>query len=332
MSGSLTSRQDTPTPSIHVTPSPSRTDSSQPRACRTDSIVNGITALNIECLQSGSPGASGQRESRSPTPSRRRRSGNGTNRDIHQIENEKPPETLFHMPEVQGSLANARLLTARMINVLSSSNLHRENGSSIQSLHRQATRLNSFQLPSSRIVGLVGDSGVGKSSLINSLLDKEELARAVSELHAVYQYLPANLKVNRAAAALHAHVPLRNISSTIEKILSFMSTTSHWMTLRSNSRNCSELIGTTNCSPESQGVETETMVTRVTEEDYKGRQISPEKHSERALGLNSNKCRRSFLPCPLSMLWEQWSSGHHSSFHAKKGKNRSTHSKLALRG
>ncbi|KAF2789491.1 hypothetical protein K505DRAFT_365563 [Melanomma pulvis-pyrius CBS 109.77] len=67
---------------------------------------------------------------------------------------------------------------AQMAEALSSSTLHREQGSNIESLHQQAIRLSAFQPPSSRIVGLVGDSGVGKSSLINSLLDKEDFARA----------------------------------------------------------------------------------------------------------------------------------------------------------
>lgn len=68
-----------------------------------------------------------------------------------------------------------------LANTLSSSNLHHEGGSSVRNLYQQAAQLHQFQLPSSRIVGLVGDSGVGKSSLINSLLDKVELARAVSD-------------------------------------------------------------------------------------------------------------------------------------------------------
>jgi hypothetical protein len=182
--GSFSSQRGTPTPSIHVTPSAPPNESSQSQDIRTDSLVGGVTALHIESLQADSPGAPGLRESRSPSPSRRRRSGSGINRDSHQTENEDPPQALFHMPEVQEALANARTLMSRMANVLSSSNLHRENGSSIRSLHQQATKLNDFQLPSSRIVGLVGDSGVGKSSLINSLLDKMELARAVSDRHA----------------------------------------------------------------------------------------------------------------------------------------------------
>lgn len=184
-SRSSSSQRGTPTPSIHVTPSAPPNESSQPRSSSTGSLVGVVTALHIESLQGDSPGASGLRESRSPSPSRRRRSGSGINRDSHQIENEDPPQALFHMPEVQEALANARTLTSRMANVLSSSNLNRENGSSIESLHQQATRLNGFQLPSSRIVGLVGDSGVGKSSLINSLLDKMEMARAVSDRYAV---------------------------------------------------------------------------------------------------------------------------------------------------
>ncbi|RYO90874.1 hypothetical protein DL766_001625 [Monosporascus sp. MC13-8B] len=178
--GGSSSQRGTPTPSIHVTPSAPPNESSQPRASGTDSLVGGVTALHIESLHADSPGAPGLRESRSPSPSRRRRSGSGINRDSHQIENEDPPQALFHMPEVQEALASARTLTSRMANVLSSSNLHLENGSTIESLHQRATRLNGFQLPSSRIVGLVGDSGVGKSSLINSLLDKMELARASS--------------------------------------------------------------------------------------------------------------------------------------------------------
>jgi putative ribosome biogenesis GTPase RsgA len=84
------------------------------------------------------------------------------------------------MVETQNALQRSKMLTTRLATVLSKSALYRENGSHIQTLYRQATELSNFQLPSSRIVGLVGDSGVGKSSLINSLLDKIDLARAVS--------------------------------------------------------------------------------------------------------------------------------------------------------
>ena len=174
---SPSSVRETRAPSIHVTPSASP----DPPTRKTDGLIDGITALRIDSHQSDASDASRLRESRSPTPSRRRRSGSKVIRDIYKIEDEEPPKALFHKPEVQKALVTARSLTSRMVNVLSGSNLHRESGSSIENLHKQATKLNEFQLPSSRIVGLVGDSGVGKSSLINSLLDKAELARAVCE-------------------------------------------------------------------------------------------------------------------------------------------------------
>ncbi|KAH8732134.1 hypothetical protein GQ44DRAFT_767167 [Phaeosphaeriaceae sp. PMI808] len=177
-SGDPSSQSNTPTPSIHVTPSVPMGQSSRSRASRTDSLVDAVTALRIESPQANSSAGSRLRESRSPTPSRRRRSGSAINRDCHRIEDEDPPQSMFHLPRVQQALENAKSLTSRMVNVLSSSNLHRESESSIGNLHQQALKLKNFQLPSSRVVGLVGDSGVGKSSLINSLLDKMGLARA----------------------------------------------------------------------------------------------------------------------------------------------------------
>ncbi|KAF2194396.1 hypothetical protein K469DRAFT_495226, partial [Zopfia rhizophila CBS 207.26] len=140
--------------------------------------------------------------------------------DSHQIENEDPPKALFHMPEVQEALANARTLTSRMANVLSSSNLHRENGSSIERLHQQATRLSGFQLPSSRIVGLVGDSGGGKSSLINSLLDKMEFARASSSGTACTCAVTEYLFHDRDDFIIHVdYFPLDELKKQFEELL-----------------------------------------------------------------------------------------------------------------
>jgi ABC-type glutathione transport system ATPase component len=167
-------------PSIHVTPSapPNRPNLSRPS--RDDSIVAGVAALRMEAHREASLSATALHESSSPSPSRRRRSGSRIRRERHQVEAEDPPKAFANMAEVQEALTDARNLMRRITTVLSSSSLHHESGSNIQNLYQQATRLENFQLPSSRIVGLVGDSGVGKSSLINSLLDKSELARAVS--------------------------------------------------------------------------------------------------------------------------------------------------------
>ncbi|OCK73886.1 hypothetical protein K432DRAFT_430339 [Lepidopterella palustris CBS 459.81] len=51
-------------------------------------------------------------------------------------------------------------------------------GSNLYFLRQQAQSLSEFEPSRTRTVGLVGDSGVGKSSLINSLLDQPDLARS----------------------------------------------------------------------------------------------------------------------------------------------------------
>lgn len=91
---------------------------------------------------------------------------------------ELPPQERFHEPVFQQSFSSAKHLMANLVGVLASSSLHNEPDSAMQRLYQQAIDLSRFQYPSTRTMGLVGDSGVGKSSLINSLLDIEGLARA----------------------------------------------------------------------------------------------------------------------------------------------------------
>lgn len=185
-----------PTPSIRITPTPPVASSRQSTVSRRiEGLVDGIGALqmspNHQSTQSPGPNnllghASGPGRPNigrsSPSPSRRRRSSSGVNQPPHRVEDEEPPESLFYERRVQEALNSARRITGRVARVLSESNMHQEQGSSVQSMYQQAARLSTFEPSSRRIVGLVGDSGVGKSSLINSLLDKMEFARAVSHL------------------------------------------------------------------------------------------------------------------------------------------------------
>lgn len=177
-----------PSPSIRLTPIASRslTDNGE-----TEDLVEGVGALEIghshQPSQSPEPnGLLGHASTATATTrqslsaSRRRRSGSGAHRlAAHKVEDEEPPQVPFYdkVPEV---LATGREITARLAQCLSMSNLHQEQGSSIQTYYQTATRLCTFEPSSVHVVGLVGDTGVGKSSLINSLLDRAEFTRSVS--------------------------------------------------------------------------------------------------------------------------------------------------------
>jgi hypothetical protein len=160
----------------------SKPDTCDDRAGRSESLIAALDGLHVATHPAITMLDSSEAEKHSlPPQSRRRRSASAANMRRHQVEDEHPPETAFHVPEVQQALSDVRSVVSRMVDVLSTSKLHLGRSSSVRSLHQKAIELERCQIPSSRIVGLVGDSGVGKSSLINSLLDKNGFAKAVSD-------------------------------------------------------------------------------------------------------------------------------------------------------
>ncbi len=145
---------------------------------------------------SPSPHRSKGHANRSPRSAHRRRSSSRLETTPHDVADEEPPHAPFHEPEFQQAFADAKKLVGDLASVLASSSLHREADSRIRALYQQAIDLSHFQSPIARTVGLVGDSGVGmssvmavervvsyrltgKSSLLNSLLDLDGFARSV---------------------------------------------------------------------------------------------------------------------------------------------------------
>ncbi|KAJ5692624.1 hypothetical protein N7462_002047 [Penicillium macrosclerotiorum] len=80
----------------------------------------------------------------------------------------------IQLKELKGSLAN--LATS-----IRSSALVHDQSSSLYSHYQRVQKASKFVYPESRTVGFIGDSGVGKSSLINSLLDQGGLSRSSSD-------------------------------------------------------------------------------------------------------------------------------------------------------
>ncbi|EFX05163.1 hypothetical protein CMQ_1799 [Grosmannia clavigera kw1407] len=88
------------------------------------------------------------------------------------------PRSARRSRAVQGALSDAKTAMENLRDVLASDSLHLDSDSTIGRLHKRTEALACFECLSSRTVGFVGASGVGKSSLLNALLDTRGLARA----------------------------------------------------------------------------------------------------------------------------------------------------------
>lgn len=92
----------------------------------------------------------------------RRRTSSRADLAPHSVADEEPPLNRFHDPVVQQGFRDAMTLTRSLTNILESSSLHTDPDSIMRLLHRRASDLSNSQLPSTRTVGFVGDSGVGE--------------------------------------------------------------------------------------------------------------------------------------------------------------------------
>ena len=92
----------------------------------------------------------------------RRRSSSRPNIAPHNVMDEDPPSDPFHEPTFQQAFSDAKRFMSELVAVLSSSSLHSDPDSTMRRLHEDTIKLAQFLCPSTRIVGFVGDSGVGK--------------------------------------------------------------------------------------------------------------------------------------------------------------------------
>lgn len=97
-----------------------------------------------------------------PSRGRRRRSSSQRNTNPHDVRDEEMPPEPFHEPAFQQAFADSKRIAGSLADVLSGSSLVHEPDSTIRSIHEKALELSVFQPPSTRTIGFVGDSGVGK--------------------------------------------------------------------------------------------------------------------------------------------------------------------------
>jgi len=92
----------------------------------------------------------------------RRRSSTADVQTRHNVSDEPPPKNEFHQPAFQSAITQTEGLVATIAKLIESSNLHNEKDSSMGKLFALTSELTKYKPASSRVVGLVGDSGAGK--------------------------------------------------------------------------------------------------------------------------------------------------------------------------
>ncbi|OQD91133.1 hypothetical protein PENANT_c001G02645 [Penicillium antarcticum] len=96
------------------------------------------------------------------------------------IRDETLPRAPIYNTRLQDGLKAVKRYLASLASTMSLSELTQDQSTSLHTLYKRTEEMSKFQYPVTRTVGFIGDSGVGKSSLINSLLD-QKIARSSRE-------------------------------------------------------------------------------------------------------------------------------------------------------
>ncbi|KAI9807921.1 MAG: hypothetical protein M1825_005227 [Sarcosagium campestre] len=95
----------------------------------------------------------------------------------YSAKDETPPvDEPFFDARFQAKFKRGLGLAKTVAETINSCDLVKDEGSELHRLWKTAVDLQNFQTPTSCRIGVVGDSGVGKSSLVNSLLDVGQIA------------------------------------------------------------------------------------------------------------------------------------------------------------
>ncbi|KAJ0426006.1 hypothetical protein BJY00DRAFT_272728 [Aspergillus carlsbadensis] len=95
----------------------------------------------------------------------------------YNIREEALPHAPIYDVGLQSALREVRINLTDLKLSMARSHLVHDESARVHGLYKQVELMSRFEYPETRIVGFIGDSGVGKSSLINSLLDCDGLAR-----------------------------------------------------------------------------------------------------------------------------------------------------------
>ncbi|GMF67909.1 unnamed protein product [Aspergillus oryzae] len=157
------------------TPEPSRV---QPTLNRDSSVDGLVSDLENSHLHGGGPPSD---DSDQLSESDDEDDDNATDSDdssLYNVRCERLPSAPIYNAGLQEILRDIKSQLSALQNDMNRCSLSRDRGSDLFQLHEKVRMLNELDCPETRTVGFIGNSGVGKSRLINSLLDQEGLARS----------------------------------------------------------------------------------------------------------------------------------------------------------
>ncbi|KAL4906823.1 hypothetical protein BDW74DRAFT_176430 [Aspergillus multicolor] len=139
-----------------------------------ESVASGLPSLTAQNIETSSAGSEDAAETDSGLSSE----GSGDDDPTDNLLEEELPHAPIYDARLQESLGHVRRHLANLAVAIEGTQLVRDQDTHLSALYGQVQTASKFEYPETRIVGFIGDSGVGKSSLINSLLHHEGLARS----------------------------------------------------------------------------------------------------------------------------------------------------------
>ncbi|PWY79246.1 hypothetical protein BO70DRAFT_57351 [Aspergillus heteromorphus CBS 117.55] len=123
----------------------------------------------------------------------------------YNIRREELPQAPIYDIRLQNAFRQVRGQLTGLADLMGQRQLAHDPASDLHELYKQTIEASHFTCSATRTIGFIGDSGVGKSTLINSLLDQEGLARSsgdgaacttvVTEFRSVNEKHPHNYTV-----------------------------------------------------------------------------------------------------------------------------------------
>ncbi|GIJ92098.1 hypothetical protein Asppvi_011073 [Aspergillus pseudoviridinutans] len=200
----------------NATPSPGVAPSTEPTQRLPQTPVSPLGVVNahlqnLNLADSGDPGLSDSDHDNDSESAEVSLPDNNSDDDdvnddyLYNIRQEELPQVPIYDIRLQTALRNVRGQLADLAQVMSRRELAQDPTSAFHELYKQTLEASGFAYPATRTVGFIGDSGMGKSSLINSILDQEGLARSsgdgaacttvVTEFRSVNEEHPQNYTV-----------------------------------------------------------------------------------------------------------------------------------------